>query len=166
MLWVLIRMALTGSNECPQCVCFDGGRGDSNEYPQHMFLEDYRKLSFEPPHDKTNEMACAPSEDSDQPGHPPSLISVFAVRMEKAWVLSCPLSAQWRLWSDWADAQAAQSDQSLRWAHMPLCWFCRGAAHFIIIEYLPYLFERLLVFVGMQGGKRGCCLLLLCFVSL
>ena len=31
---------------------------------------------------------CAPSEDSDQPGHPPSLIIVFAVRMKKAWVLS------------------------------------------------------------------------------
>ena len=30
----------------------------------------------EPPHDKTNKMACAPSEDSDQPGHPPSLISL------------------------------------------------------------------------------------------
>ena len=28
----------------------------------------------EPPHDKTNKMTCAPSEDSDQPGHPPSLI--------------------------------------------------------------------------------------------
>ena len=24
---------------------------------------------FEPAHDKTNKMACAPSEDSDQPGH-------------------------------------------------------------------------------------------------
>ena len=34
------------------------------------------------PHDKTNKMACAPSEDSDQPGpgHQPSLIRVFAVR--------------------------------------------------------------------------------------
>ena len=30
----------------------------------------------EPPHNKTNEVACAPSEDSDQPGHPPSLISL------------------------------------------------------------------------------------------
>ena len=37
---------------------------------------------------------CAPSEDSDQPGHPPSLIRVFAVRMKKAWDLSYPLSAQ------------------------------------------------------------------------
>ena len=57
---------------------------------------------------------CAPSEDSDQPGHLPSLIRVFAVRMKKAWVLSYPLSAQRRLWLDWADAQA---DLSLRWAH-------------------------------------------------
>ena len=39
---------------------------------------------FEPPHDKTNKMTCAPSEDSDQPGHSPSLIRVFAVRMKKA----------------------------------------------------------------------------------
>ena len=30
----------------------------------------------EPPHDKTNKMTCAPSEKSDQTGHPPSLISV------------------------------------------------------------------------------------------
>ena len=35
--------------------------------------------------------------------HPPSLIRVFTVRMKKAWVLSYPLSAQRRLWSDWAD---------------------------------------------------------------
>ena len=46
--------------------------------------------------------------------HPPSLIRVFAVRMKKAWVLSYPLSAQRRLWSDWVDAQ---TDLSLRWAH-------------------------------------------------
>ena len=61
---------------------------------------------------KQNE--CAPSKDSDLPGHPPSLIRVFAVRMKKAWVLSYPLSAQRRLWLDWADAVA---DLSLRWAH-------------------------------------------------
>ena len=57
---------------------------------------------------------CAPSEDSDQPGHPPSLIKVFSVRMKKTWILSYPLNTQRRLWSDWADAQA---DLSLRWAH-------------------------------------------------
>ena len=40
-----------------------------------------------PPHDK-QQFGCAPSEDSDQPGHPPRMIRVFAVRMKKAWVLS------------------------------------------------------------------------------
>ena len=39
---------------------------------------------FELPHDKTNKIACAPSNDSDQPGRPPSLIRVFAVGMKKA----------------------------------------------------------------------------------
>ena len=32
--------------------------------------------SHEPAHDKTNKIACAPSEDSDQSGHSPSLISL------------------------------------------------------------------------------------------
>ena len=34
---------------------------------------------FEPAHDKTTKIACWLSEDSDQLGHPPSLIRVFAV---------------------------------------------------------------------------------------
>ena len=68
--------------------------------------------THEPPDDKTNKMACAPNEDSHQPGHPPSPNRVLAVRIKKAWVLSYPLSAQQRLWSDRADAQA-----DLCWAH-------------------------------------------------
>ena len=68
-------------------------------------------------------MACAHSEDSDQPGHPPSLIRVFAVRIKKDWVLSYPLSAQRRLWSDWRDAQA---DLSLRLAHSHFVGFVMG----------------------------------------
>ena len=66
-------------------------------------------------HNKTNGMACVPSEDSDQPGHPPSLIRVFAVRMKKPWVLIYPLNAQQRLWSDWT--------------HRSFCWFCHEVAH-------------------------------------
>ena len=83
-------------------------------------------LLHEPHRDKTNKMARAPSKTSDQPGHPPSLIRVFAIRLKKARILSYPLIAQQRLWSDWADAQA---DLSLRWAHTPFCWFCHDAAH-------------------------------------
>ena len=73
----------------------------------------WQQVEFELPHDKTNKMAYVPSEESDQPGHPPSLIRVFAVCMKKAWVLSYSLSAQRRHWSDWTDAQA---DLNLRWA--------------------------------------------------
>ena len=78
-------------------------------------------LEFDPPHDKTNKMTCAHSEDSDQPVHPPSLITVFVVRMMKAWVLSYPL----------ADAQA---DLSRRWAHRSFCWFCHEVAHLVQVR--------------------------------
>ena len=50
----------------------------------------------------------------------PSLIRAFAVRLKKAWILRYPLSAQQRLKSDWADAQA---DLSLRWAHTHFAGF-------------------------------------------
>ena len=73
---------------------------------------------------------CAPSKDSDQPGHLPSLIRVFAVRMKKAWALSYPLSAQRRLWSDLADAQA---DLSLPRVHRSFCLFCHEVAQMTIM---------------------------------
>ena len=84
--------------------------GDSNVRTSNM--NDFVSLdhvTFKPPHVKTNKMACAPSEHSDQPGHP---------RRAKTLIRSC---GQRRFWSDWADAQA---DLSLRRAHMPFCWFC------------------------------------------
>ena len=56
----------------------------------------------------------APSEDSDQPGHLPSLIRVFAVRSVGSQGPNVSSCRQRRRWSDWADAQA---DLSLRWAH-------------------------------------------------
>ena len=37
--------------------------------------------------DKTNNIACAPSEDSGQPEHPLSLIRIYAVRINKCLVL-------------------------------------------------------------------------------
>ena len=39
-------------------------------------------VEIEPPHNKTNKMICAPGEDSDQPGHPPSLIRVHCPHEE------------------------------------------------------------------------------------
>ena len=76
------------------------------------------EMANEPPHDKTNKMACVPSEDSDQPGHLPNPIRI----LKKAWLLNNPLSAQQRLWSDWNDAQ---SDLSLRWVHSYLVGFVK-----------------------------------------
>ena len=72
------------------------------------------KARLEPPHDKTNKMIYAPSEDSDQPGHPPSLIRVFAVCSMSSWgpkVSSCRQQRLIRLgrcpgWSEsWLSAQ-------------------------------------------------------------
>ena len=65
-----------------------------------------KHIRYESLHDKTNKMTCAPSEDSDQSGPPPSLIRIFSVRMTTPWVLSYSLNAQRRLWSHRADAQA------------------------------------------------------------
>ena len=105
-------------------------------------------------------MACAPSEDSDQPGHLPILIRVFVVRMKKAWVLSYPLSAQQRLSSDWADDQA---DLSLCWMHMPCCWFCHVAAHLYcsqitvnpqITEFYKTVTENLSQIFGLLSGLQ------------
>ena len=46
--------------------------------------------------------------------------------MKKAWVLSYPLSGQWGLGSDWADAKA---DLSLPWVHRSFCCFFHDKAH-------------------------------------
>ena len=90
---------------------------------------------------------CAPSEDSDQPGHLPTLIRVFAVRMKKAWVLSYPLSAQRRLRSDWADAQA---DLSLCWVHSHAVGFVMS---WLICTLLLYQLQ-FLKFLSIEWEKQ------------
>ena len=52
-----------------------------------------------------------------------SVFTVGSIGSQGPNVSSC---GQQRLWSDWMDAQA---DPSLRWAHMPFCWFFHEAAH-------------------------------------
>ena len=41
-----------------------------------LYVKESNQIKCEPAHDKTTKIACAPREDSDQPGHPPSLISL------------------------------------------------------------------------------------------
>ena len=63
--------------------------------------------------------------------------------MKNAWALSYPLSAQRRLWSDWADAQA---DLCLRWAH----------THFVgfVISWLKQVLTNF-VHLIMKHSRRG-----------
>ena len=66
---------------------------------------------FEPQHDKTNNVACAPSEDSDQPGLPPSLI-----------ILRCAFNGQLR--TQCCFMQTVMTDQARQ---MPrLIWVFAG----------------------------------------
>ena len=70
-----------------------------NWYNQISYASyDINRERNKPQHDKTNKMTCAPSEDSDQPGHSPSLIRVFAWRSMGSQECFC---GQRRLWSDW-----------------------------------------------------------------
>ena len=90
---------------------------------KHMILIQTFGQGNQPPHDKTNKMTCVPSKDSDQPGHPPSLIRVFVVCMKTQWALNYR-------------AHGEDSDQTgwmprLIWVfagHTSLCWFCHAAA--------------------------------------
>ena len=92
----------------------------------------YTKTKYEPQHDKTNKMSVVPAKTQISLGFRP-VWSVFAVRMKKPWVLSYPMSAQRRLWSDWADAQA---DLSVRWAHTRFVVFVMS-----LLIYFPPLFK-------------------------
>ena len=71
-----------------------------------------------------NQIECATSEDSDQPGHPPSQIRVFVVRSMGSYLGPRFLHAESEDWSDWANAKA---DLSSLGAHS-LCWFCHVMA--------------------------------------
>ena len=73
-------------------------------------------------------MTFALSKDSNQPGAFAQSDQSLCCPHEETLGLSYSLSAQRRLRSDWADAQA---DLSLCWAHRSFCWFCYEAAHFI-----------------------------------
>ena len=95
------------------------------------------------PHDKTNIMTLAPSNDSDQLGHLVSLIRVFAVHSVGSWGPKVSSCGQRRPWSDWVDVQA---DLSLRWVHRSFCWFCHAAAHIIsVIGYCPVILIAVMI---------------------
>ena len=99
----------------------------------------------EPPHNKTNNTAFVPSEDTD----PPSLIRVFVVRSIGSLGPTISSSEQRRLWSDCADAQV---DRCLRWAQWPFCWFCHAVAHVYLAAESLASRESLTADPGVAGS--------------
>ena len=92
--------------------------------------EDKDALSeCEPPHDKTNRMAFVPSEDSDQPGHPPSLIRVFVAQ----WVAEDQM---------FVHADSEDSDQTGR-MHRLICVFAGRNGQFVdfVMRRLMYTLQ-------------------------
>ena len=73
------------------------------------------KFSNESGNSNSNNFTCTPSEDSDQPGHPRSLIRVFASCMKVVWAFSYLQEAQHRLQSNCEDVKA---NLSIRWVHI------------------------------------------------
>ena len=83
-LWVLVRACCVRACVCVCVVCVCDRERDQT-YTELSWLLQVKRERYnapnEPPHDKTKKITCAPSEDSDQPGHPPSLIRVFPLHM-------------------------------------------------------------------------------------
>ena len=82
---------------------------------------------------------CALSEDSDQPGYPPSLIRVFTVRSKGSQGPKLSFCGQRRL----ADAQA---ELSHRWAHRLLVLSCCDSN----IKIPPCFLNPLMVCINFQ----------------
>ena len=63
-------------------VSLNGSSGSAKQCvaKNQILFFSFNRVTYGPQHNKTNKMAYAPSEDSDQRGHPPSLIRVVDVR--------------------------------------------------------------------------------------
>ena len=96
-IYLVIVFGLT--NSTPSCKCHREVKSTWPNQQLNIWL-----LSVTKPHSwpvtttwaaswQNQQCGCAPSNYSDQPWQPPSLIRVFTVRMKKHWVLSYPLSA-------------------------------------------------------------------------
>ena len=86
----------------------------------------------EPPRDKINKITVRPAKTQISLGVRPvwSVFAVCSLGSYRPMLSSC---GQRRLRSDWTDAQA---DLSLRWRHIPFCWFCQEVAH--MVKHQPW----------------------------
>ena len=120
--------------------------GEKEKFKQVLYGRWYWKLWdlvlswHEPRHDKTNKMAVRPAK-TDQPGHPPSQIRVFTVRINKALVLSYPLSARRSGCPGWSESSLG--------AHS-LYWFCHVSSWSLLI----FLLCLLCIFSNIEQESR------------
>ena len=118
----------------------------------HLESSCQEERTLESQHDKTNKMTWAPSEDSDQPGHPPSLIRVLALHLMGSWGPKVSSCWQRRFWSVWAEAQA---DLNLRWAHRSFCLTCDGSLDIRIKTIGRLVVKRNTRPLHLRGPPRG-----------
>ena len=77
---------------------------------------------------------CAPSQDSDLPRHPPSLIKSLRCALKGYLRTQTFFMQTARLWLDWVDAQA---DLSLHWAHTHLVGFVMSWFNYLHFQSNP-----------------------------
>ena len=95
----------------------------------------------EPPHDKTNKMAIAPSEDTDQPVHPPSLITESSL---SAWRNIGSSATNW--------VHCEDSDQTER---MPrLIWVFVGHKSHLVGFVMRWLTFRKCILIFASGLRN------------
>ena len=81
-------------------------------------------LSNELPHEKPTKWHVRPAKTQIRP--------VWSESSLPTWRNLGSLVTHWAHSKDWSDWMNAQADLSLRWAHMPFCWFCQEAAQMSI----------------------------------
>ena len=123
----------------------------------HFDPKTLNEVWFELLYDKTNKTTCAPREDSDQPGHPPSLIRVFAVGFP-GWSESS-LCAQWVAKDPGCFVQTEKTDQT---GQMPrLIWVFAGrTGHFVsfVMRWLVLVMHSyycIIEFIKLIGENRS-----------
>ena len=77
--WQLVDSLICLSKLCTKCLYCCALAGCQMLKRHHSIIQVKYMNGILASLDKTNKTSCAPSKDSDQPGHPPSLIRVFAV---------------------------------------------------------------------------------------
>ena len=98
---------------------------------------------------QNQQMACAPSEDSDQPEHPPSLIRVFAVRFMGIYGTNLSSCVQRRFWSDWTNALADLNPLGADFVGFVMLWL-KWFSSRIFTQYIKRHFYLRFFFPGKK----------------